>query len=273
MGIMRRTARIAMAAAMLAGVIGVSAASADESCDAGPSWLYCGEHVRLQDLPLTFKTNAADSPLATGKFRGAVQAALDEWNESWPLEPGGESCAALCLDGATGKSEAARDGVNAIFWSATTSYPGCAGPEAAIARTCIWYENGDPSSGRIDEVDIVLNLSGSWATPSGAEALAGEVAGTLYPDLGNMTVWSGAVGHGRGTFDLQSVLTHEFGHAIGIEHIGADNGAWPFTAADAPKYQQTMYRWYYEGTTNKRTLAEGDVIALQLAAQASANDP
>ena len=33
--------------------------------------------------------------------------------------------------------------------------------------------------------------------------------------------------------------------------------------ADAGFYQQTMYRYYYQGTTNKRTLADGDVAGLQ----------
>ena len=73
-------------------------------------------------------------------------------------------------------------------------------------------------------------------------------------------------------YDVQSVVTHELGHALGLEDIGSTQRPWPGTFTDAPKHAQTMYRWYALGSTNKRTLAEGDILALTLAALESARD-
>ena len=49
-------------------------------------------------------------------------------------------------------------------------------------------------------------------------------------------------------FDLQSILTHEAGHFLGLAH--------------SPDAEATMAAQYYEGTTTFRSLAADDVAAV-----------
>jgi hypothetical protein len=87
-----------------------------------------------------------------------------------------------------------------------------------IAVTYIWY-SGD----RILETDTRLNTLYKWS-------LSGEA----------------------GKFDVQNIMTHEFGHWCGLDDLYDDKDYW-----------LTMYGYADYGETYKRTLGYGDILGLQ----------
>jgi hypothetical protein len=91
------------------------------------------------------------------------------------------------------------------------------GPNDTLAKTTVTFDNG---SGEIFDADIEVNHAYNEFT----------------------------IGDDNVVYDLQSVLTHEIGHFIGIDH-----------AAD---FDATMYAGYDEGTTSLRTLESDDIDAL-----------
>jgi hypothetical protein len=271
---MSRLAALVVAAAFVAGAAGVPGAHANHRCDVdtdpGLAYGYCGEHVRLSELPLHFRVNKNVKPsnISDLQLADAVNSAMLEWNRHWPVATANICGTVLCNDGWTSKDVAEKDGTNAIFFSTTTSFPDCSLKHlGAVGVACVFYEGTSGAARhRIAEIDIALSMGETWYQPSlvnqPAQVAAGDVAGDVYPDLGKQPQYN-AVGQGKGKLDLQSVLTHELGHALGLEDIGSTEAQWPNRAEDAVNYRQTMYRYYYEGTTNKRTLAEGDIAGLQ----------
>lgn len=232
-----------VSAVMAAGTIGASAnvASDQAACKDRYVWKYCGDHIRL-DRPIRFSINHAARPttVAKGEARAAATNAALEWNRYWPLGARADGCFAVCYKSETTAGTGV-DGISTISWGDVSQCPG-ADPDG-VAVACVSVD----ADGFIDEVDIVLSSTKTWRQPTVDPAA--EVAG-LIPGLG------------RDWYDLQSVLTHEFGHAIGLGDIGASR-PWPYDLADTGRYQQTMYGFTYRGTTNKRTLAEGDIVGLQ----------
>lgn len=266
---MKRYRTLVVTGAILASVFGLFAASA---APLGPcesefrTHAYCGEHVGMNRLPLSFRVNVGSRPpnLSSLGVTTAVTDAIDEWNRHWPLPTGQLTCPALCLVGTSDKTGInLHDGENTISFS--NNLGPCGGLDHdGLAVACVRTGPAD----RIVEVDIVLNSQRTWYQPllvngpatDPKNVAAGEVAG-LWPELGNNDTFSG-IGDGRGRYDVQSVVTHELGHALGLLDIGAEDQQWPGVTDDADRYQQTMYRWYYRGTTNKRTLHDGDIAGL-----------
>lgn len=260
-----------MIAALAAAVIGVVGAEAADPCVDGGSFRYCGEHLPLSRLPLTLKVNNTGKPSSVdGSGVGtAARSATEEWNRAWPkalptrngVRVEFAACAPLCYGGTTTGVAGVNDGINAIGWGD----PGaCDGSHAErIAVACLWYE--DAARTRIKEVDIILNTAKQWrlADPFG-DVVLGEIQGSV-PIREALLV-------GAEWYDVQAVLTHEMGHALGLEDIGDQDRKWPGNFGDSTKHNQTMYRWYMRGSTNKRTLAEGDIIGLSLAAWDTAMD-
>ena len=62
-------------------------------------------------------------------------------------------------------------------------------------------------------------------------------------------VWS--VGAVAGAFDVQNVLTHEFGHVAGLDHVNAPKDG-----------LLTMYKLAGEEEIQKRDLGIGDVLGM-----------
>lgn len=187
-------------------------------------------------VPMSFLADTSGSKVANADFLAAVEGSLEAWNMAWPYGN-------AFTYGGTTSSGFGRDGKNTISWG----NPNSCGIPGAAAVACIWFEG---SSGRaahtIVEVDIVLNKTETWKQASGVEALAGEASGTI----GTATAaW----------LDVQSVITHELGHALGLDDIGNQTTSWPFALSDAGRHTQTMYRWTYRGSTHMRTLDAGDI--------------
>ncbi|MCP8321864.1 MAG: hypothetical protein H3Z52_13155 [archaeon] len=89
---------------------------------------------------------------------------------------------------------------------------------SAIAVTYIWYRGS-----RILETDTKMNTYYSWSL-------------------------SGATGK----MDVQNIMTHEFGHWVGLNDLYSNDDYW-----------LTMYGYSGYGETYKRTLGLGDTLGLQ----------
>lgn len=237
---MKRTTGVVLALAIVFAC--AVSASATSTCIDGGVFKTCNERIEL-GKPIHFKlVGSRPAGVTADEATLAATLAALEWNRHWPALPH-PTCGAVCFDG-KGSAGVGPNGFSTISWGATTQCGG-ADPDG-VAVACV-YSNADR---RITEVDVILNSSKTWRAPI-ADA-TGEVAGAV-PNAGGD--W----------YDVQSALTHEFGHAIGLEDIGAAR-PWPYDLTDTVRYQQTMYGFYYKGSTNKRTLDAGDIAGLQVVA-------
>ncbi|MGQ0537299.1 MAG: matrixin family metalloprotease [Methanobacteriota archaeon] len=114
-------------------------------------------------------------------------------------------------DGSTAITTMAFDGTNAVFWRAVN--------QNYLAVASYWYYTGTPYD-HMAQFDVQFDDSDAWS--------------------------NGAV---SGRFDVQSVATHEAGHALGLDHINDGN--------------QVMNPTISSGTT-KRTLGSGDLAGLRV---------
>lgn len=140
----------------------------------------------------------------------AVQAAM----QAWAIAPVRFSLS----DTTTSVTDGVVDGRNVISFADT---PGNRDMTAGnhVAVTGVWFQSSG-SEWNIDEVDTVFNPRERFATDGSADA-----------------------------FDVQGVLTHELGHALGINHSA-------ITAV-------TMYPFTDHGRLAPRTLDPDDVAAMR----------
>lgn len=216
------------------------AVKAADSCTPGmPGLLFrtCREYPA--SLPITFVMDASGSKVPTADFLAAARTSLATWNQAWPM--GG-----ALKDGGTASSGIGRDGKNTIAWG----NPASCGAPGAVAVACLWMAGSSGTAAHtIVEVDIVLNREETWRQANGLDLVAGTASGTI------------GVANG-GWLDVQSVITHELGHALGLDDIGNQTTSWPFALSDAGQHTQTMYRWMYRGSTHARTLDVGDLAGV-----------
>jgi hypothetical protein len=219
-----------------------SPAVADPSCDADGWYRWCGDRI-APGVTLRFSYDASNAPEAGANLQAAAEAALDQWRRYWPAATVPFPMAI------TGRSTVgfARDGRSTISWGAPAQCGGAGG----IAVACMWFrgETGAAAS-EIVEVDIILDPTRTWADhpDQSGQAVAGEFAG--------------ATGSGAAAWlDLRSTLVHEFGHALGLAHVGG--GIFPNDLAAAGKHLQSMYRWLIPGSTHARSIDGGDIAGLE----------
>ena len=151
------------------------------------------------------------------EVRSAIHAAAASWqraNSNIQFRDTGDTTATF---GALGRDGSCADGTNVITWDRVYD------PDAVgMAGICL-----DKKRNLIRDADMALNISFWWSlTPNSR----------------------------RVTYDVQSIVTHEFGHWLSLLDLytgGAQN--------------QTMFGSADSGETRKRTLALGDIAGLQRA--------
>jgi MYXO-CTERM domain-containing protein len=203
------------------------------------------------------------SMMTSDEVAKSIAAAAHAWSPSEVTCPGPDG------DGGTGHPyfeivpsmsaggsvpEVAYDGKNSIIFQ-TTTWP--EDPEF-IAYT----QHFTGPDGAIVDTDIEINaVTGiSWS---------------------NLDPGSSSTGHVLDTIDLQTAMTHEFGHFLGLAHTcfhaGVDSLPRPnddqgqpipdcpdpaSTPGDVPQAQSVMWFFVDPGLTTKRTLAADDIHAV-----------
>ena len=167
------------------------------------------EAWRMPAGGMKYWTNTASIPIYLDQ--GAVLSAIDVAAQTW-LNAGAPS---ISSEGNADTAGSITDGKNTISFGIV--------PIDAVAAATMRVSNGV-----VVEADIVLDAASLWATnPTSAEGCSGVI----------------------GKFDVQNILTHEFGHWVGAKH--------PRDEEKGDKWR-TMYSEVAPGELHKRSLTTGD---------------
>jgi len=137
---------------------------------------------QMPDEGLNYSINFNTKPknLTDTQIQLAIANSFATWNNADPDQ--------IFIDiGSTSAKKYKYDGVNAVLFKSIR--PG------AIAITYVWYY---PSTGELVETDTVFNRRYKWSVN---DPSSGDCAGAI------------------GTYDLQNIGTHEFGHWIGLDDL------------------------------------------------------
>jgi len=167
--------------------------------------------------PVTFYVNPATPDVSPAAATAATQLALDVWNTQ------GGSPFRYQYGGTASDTANAFDNRNVIIFRNASN-------GSTIATTYSWWDSGN----RLLDADIVV-WDGSFALHTGT---------------------SGCGGVSNGAY-LEDILTHELGHALGLDHS---------TSVDA-----TMYPSYSACSQSFRTLAPDDIAGVQALYGTSSN--
>lgn len=161
--------------------------------------------------PTTYKVNYSSIPK---KIKSVALTAIDAAFDTWTAA---DSDKVFSYAGLTKAQAGKLDFVNTISWKGVS-------PSNAIAVTYIWYYS---ESGLVADVDTAFNKSYAWSwTP-------------YTTDCGGVV----------GTFDVQNIATHEFGHWIGLDDL--------YSSADQ---DLTMYGYGDTAELKKDSLGLGDIL-------------
>jgi hypothetical protein len=176
-------------------------------------WLWAG--WQMPSGGVDYKINYAAKPknLTSDQLYNAVVASFNTWTGADPNQ-------IFNYTGETSIKQAKYDGINTILFKNIRS--------SAIAMTYIWYY---PDSGQLAEVDTIFNKLYKWST-------------TAYDGTNDC---SGAIG----TYDLQNIGTHEFGHWIGLDDL--------YSNVDQ---DLTMYGYGETKELKKDSLGLGDITGV-----------
>jgi hypothetical protein len=153
-----------------------------------------GAPVHWQDAHVSFVVDDSVTQAVSGATP-AIAAAAQSWS-------GASGAPALSAADGEGGSQPKVDGKNTILFAAG----GYAPAGNALAITVLSY---DESTGAIVDADIVVNGKHAFAVlASGATAPAGAVPVSTEGSSGASTA--------QQVFDLQHVVAHEVGHALGL---------------------------------------------------------
>ena len=166
---------------------------------------------------------------------GAIQNAITSWDNI-------DASLSITYDGVDiNRTNHPTDGVNTIFWATHSSI------SAYNGFTLITTPTSGLDVGEFSDVDIVLNDSKRWTTNTSS--------------------------CGTDSKDVQSVVTHELGHALGLGHASGKNAMTSSTdwcddyesAYEDDLAQRKLwsgdkagYRYIYVGSNSVRSLFGGD---------------
>jgi hypothetical protein len=186
-----------------------------------------------------------DAPLSTAREKAALDAALDGWRRA------AQSCTAfrIARAGDTRGAGVAYDGMSVVVWRLPgfcddprhANDEACINPQSTATTTVFYHDQpGAADDGVIVEADIEL-----------------DGAHFAFDDTGDPE-----------KIDLQTVLAHEVGHALGLDHtcnasretsrLLDDRGnpqpfCFPLAALTAPVTAPIMFNFIEPGETGKRT--------------------
>jgi hypothetical protein len=164
---------------------------------------------------VTYKINYGTKPknLSNDQVYDAVSSSFATWATADPKQ-------IFNYGGTTSAKTAKFDGTNAIL------FKGISG--SAIAITYVWYY---PSTGQLVEVDTAFNKNLKWSyTP-------------YTTDCGGVA----------GSYDLQNIGTHEFGHWVGLDDLYSDVDK-----------DLTMYGYGDTAELKKDSLGLGDITGVNV---------
>ena len=211
-GLLGLGARISVSLALMAFIYSIGSSQADAFVVQKTGNRY--QQWNQADIPVRYRVNPSGFSVAgipQEQGIAAIRSAFQTWEDV------ATASIAFAYDGETSVAIVSKDGTNTIFW-VTEQSAWTYGDDASAHTTT--FVNG--STGRIEQVDIALN-----ATPL-------FLAGRAWTATGE-----------AGKLDLQSVVTHEVGHVVGLDHV--DN-------PDA-----TMYPYSSLGDIGRRTLHQDDI--------------
>ena len=164
---------------------------------------------------MAYKINYTSKPgnLSNTEVSNGITAAFGAWSAADPKQ-------IFTYSGSTTAKTAKFDGTNAILWKSIAN--------GALAITYAWYY---PASGQLAESDTVFNRSYKWT----ATAYTGS------NDCGGVA----------GTYDLQNIGTHEFGHWVGLDDL--------YSSVDK---DLTMYGYGETKELKKDSLGQGDILGV-----------
>lgn len=215
----------------------------------GHAYATCGEHWALNKLPIAVRVNAYGGHEGVTNYDviTAANAAAVSWDLVAPVSGNGSrtvcrNAKVICTVADGSVSVNGNDGIVSVVW-------GSLGPDGVAGMAYV-----SSAGGLITDVDVVLNSDVRWSNQ--AVSPAGEAGGALG-GICPVAVFCPNV------FDLQSILTHELGHVLGLDDLNPGaRSCWAGDPADVADYTETMYACYFPGSTSKRTLEAGDVAGL-----------
>lgn len=180
-----------------------------------------GTPLRCPAMPVTYVKNSRGAPDVTNEFV-AIDAAFSTWgsilNSSVAFIDGGQSSAAATVT----------DGFNTVVWLENPSTAdGSSGAIFATPDRIAITRRRSNGAGDILEADVLLNgVFYSWST-NGTDNFSGFT----------------------GPMDIQSILTHEIGHVLGLDHVTTRSSV--------------MFVGTYPGDTTWRVLPQDEISAAQ----------
>lgn len=176
------------------------------------------QEISGDDWPLHYSYNRAG---VTNITNGSDSVAVINSFTTWTGVP--TAAVEFINDGHTDvRYASASDNINLVSFT-DDHYPWTPGVLAYSAKTTVMDEDG--VTARITDADIIIN-------PDFVNSLTGTLG---VADEGGTP----------GYYDIQSVVTHEIGHLLGLLHSGVVNS--------------TMFFWLTYGTTDMRTLEQDDI--------------